>query len=146
MRTLRTLCTAAVALGLATAGQVPASAAETFHGSFSGTTVHTGCTTPVVESTLGGTWNVALKADGSAAVSAVVFEDGRLHVAWGGSALGRFQQVTAPGEDFSVRTTLVDGSTLTMTLKDGAFTYVITPYDLFGLQCDVVTLGGTATR
>ena len=146
MRTLRPLSIAAAALGLAALGQAPAAAATTFHGSFSGSTVHTGCTTAVTETALSGKWNVALKADGSAAVSAVVFEDGHLHVAWGGAALGRFQQVTAPGEDFSVRTTLTNGATLTMTLKDGLFSYVITPYDLFGLSCSVVTLSGTGTR
>lgn len=143
MRTKKTaLVGLAAALPLATLVAQPASAAQGFHGTFTGYTVHVGCTTPVTESAVSGNWNVVLAGADGATPTVRMFEDGKMHVAYGGVALGVFHDVTQPGQEFSIQTTVSNGATLTMTLVGHAFSYVITPYDLFGLSCSSVTISG----
>lgn len=109
--------------GPAAAATPPAS---TYHGTWSSSEV---CGETFTES---GVWNVNLKEDGTASVSARIFKEGRPHAAFGGNYFhATWMQVTDPTVVF---TTWLDdpfgeGIDLVFVLdKEGVLTYTITNY------------------
>jgi hypothetical protein len=77
--------------------------------------------------TFTGVWNVTLKQDGTASVSARIFEDGKIHAAWGGQYFGQaWQQADAGGNTFVLTN---DGFLMLRFTLDGTdVTYQLTDY------------------
>ena len=117
-------------LVMAMAGPVAAATppATTYHGDWESAVV---CGDTFLDT---GVWNVNLKGDGTASVSARIFKDGRPHAAWGGNAFhATWMQVDTGNPKVVFRTQLTDpfgaGIDLIFVLDTaGVLTYTITNY------------------
>ena len=130
-----------VASSIAVAATASAGTTTTYHGVFSGPVVYKGCTTTPPTAIASGTWSVALHGTTDATVTIDIFVNGEHHVSFGGT----FPQVApAKGQTFAVAIPTQAGP-LTVSLKGEMFTYLIAPYDLFGIACRSVTYSGTTS-
>jgi len=142
-RLRRVLLAAAVAALMAALAAATAASAgpvtTTYHGTFSGPVVYTGCTGTPPTTIASGTWTVALHGTTDATVTVNIFANGKHHVSFGGT----FPQ-TAPtgGQTFAVAIPTLAGP-LVVSLTGHTFRYVIAPYDAFGVTADSVTYSGS---
>ena len=146
-RTTASALTVALGLTLVGAGMAGADPVN-YTGRFDGEITASGCEedAPFKYEGMqaGGTWRVNLHED-KATVRFVITVDGELHVAW----TAQIQRVPDAGAVFKAELPGLgaDGlGTLTITLEhDGAFSYVIHPYDFSAYgwgSCESVTYPG----
>jgi hypothetical protein len=135
----------AVALAAFVAAVATAAAASsgpvttTYHGTFSGPVVYSGCTSEPPAAIASGTWTVALHGQTDATVTVNIFTNGKHHVSFGGT----FPQIApSGGQTFAVAIPTLAGP-LVVSLTGATFTYRIAPYDAFGITCDSVTYSGS---
>lgn len=150
MRTLRLtigglLVASAALLGFASTAGAASTADRTYAGVFGGHVSYQGCTTSHPNVTASGDWSVTLhggtaKADFTIYTSA---DPSTPHVQY---VFPSMKQTLGGGDQVFSAYGLTQAGVLTITLKQsGSFTYVIAPYSIDGVSCDVVTYYGTVS-
>ncbi|HZD88447.1 MAG TPA: hypothetical protein VE088_10625 [Gaiellaceae bacterium] len=135
------LAVALLASAVAAAATASAATTTTYHGIFSGPVVYKGCTTTPPAAIASGTWSVALHGTADATIAVDIFVNGAHHVSFGGT----YPQVAPEKKQaFAVAIPTLAGP-LTISLTGDTFSYVIAPYDYFGITCRSVTYSGTLT-
>jgi hypothetical protein len=106
--------------GIATASTPPATV---YHGAWDGGTA---CGADHVYT---GVWNVNLKADGTAEVSARIFKDGDPHAAWGGNYFFQpwLRMSLEEEQVFNLHNGFLNGANFVLT-RDGTLAYTIVDY------------------
>lgn len=141
-------CLAAATLSLGLTAPGTAATSTTYHGYYDGVTTYApyvagdNACPSTTHLDVTGVWNVRIAED-RATMSTNLFYGGAHHLAYGGG----FDVMSQGEHAFQISADLGDGITVTLTLQpDGALSYVVAPYPLFGYDCASLSLTGHEGR